>query len=754
MSDRPKPPSSSKPLSVLCPECNASFKLRNRDLIGRRMPCPECGHRFTVHPEPEIIEELEPEWIEAEPAPRAIPRKPDADLADLDNFDDMEELPAPEPAPERKSSRPRRDRSADDRDIFEVEPYHEEADDEPHSRAAPSPRDRTPRESSRRPSRREPPRSSSKRARSSSSSARMWGAIVGGLLLTLAVIIGAIFLIQGSSSASAAAQGRLAYLPADCQAVGVFRVGDLSRSPFFQTQLAGGPQLRGVVDQFRDRTGMDLGDLESVVIGIYRDEPAEFNGMSVLLNVPRNTPFVMVARANKDWDRTKLIGENTESATHNGETFHLFSPDNGSQGRWGLYLPDARTLVVGTQAEVQAAIDTAGEAPDWTDMEFMQPEYHVVTARVSRPGEEITGPSSSGPDMPIGMHAKTAGTGLQLDGDGVKHVTFLRFESAGEASQYGKAFEAANRMPGPGGNPGSSDFRQFGRTVAVTQRGLGNLGGMVAGSTAFAPLPFLACLGRSATQTPAPNPTVPVSPLPNPNANPPVVFRPRPRPFPRPNPAAPIPVAPGQNPPVPPQLEAPPDARTLDSLLADLREGKGFKAKAAAQQLAKMQPDPNRQKEAARLLENLITNGGHFDKQAAADALAVWGDADTVTFLLSQLDDPVNKDIFLKKRVLVALGKLKDPKAIVPIIAQLNNFSVRREAVEGLKSFGSAAEPELLKALAAAKDWQTQQVICDVLKDIGTARSLPQLDALAQSGHVFVKGRAQTAAVAIRGSGK
>ena len=755
MSDRSQRPASSKPLSVRCPDCDAQFKLRNRDLIGRRMPCPECGFRFTIRPETgETVAELEPEWIEDDQAW-------DADVANLHNFDDMEELPAAQTAEPPKSQRPRRQRDADDREIFEVEPYRDDMEDELPGRA-----DRSRQHRSRGHARPAPHRSQNRRSRSSSGSAKKWAALAGGLLLTIAVVLLAVLLIKNTSSSSTAGQNRLAYLPADCRAVGFFRVGDLSRSPYFQTQLAGAPQLRGVVDQFRDRTGMDLSDLESVVMGIYEDDPAEFNSMSVLLHVPRNTPFVMVARANKDWDRTRLIGENTTSATHAGETYHLLSSENRAGGNWGLYLPDARTLVLGTASEVKAAIDTRGQAPDWVDVEFVQPEYHVVTARVSQPGRENVGPSPPHEGIPIGMHPTTAGRGLQLDGDGIKPVTFLKFSSSGEAAQYIRVLNEAQQqvpqMPIPQPQPAGGDafglttFRQFGRTVAVAQGGLGDLAGMVGGTTAFAPLPFLACLGSP----PAANPTTPIGP--NPQPHPPIAQQPQPEPRPGPrlvpeNPPPPVPVVknanpPRQNPPTPPMLEAPPDARTLDALLADLQETKGFKAKNAARRLAKVQPDPGRQKEAARLLENLTTNGSHFEKQAAADALGVWGDAETVPFLLAKLDDQINKDVFLKKRVLVALGKLKDPQALVPMIQQIKNIQVRREAVQGLKFFGAAAEPELLKALAATER-QTQQAICDILKDIGTARSLPALDALAGGGNSFVQSHAQTAAAAIRNGG-
>ena len=48
------------PIEVHCPECQATLKLKNRDAVGRRVPCPKCSQPFVIElPEEDEFEVLE-----------------------------------------------------------------------------------------------------------------------------------------------------------------------------------------------------------------------------------------------------------------------------------------------------------------------------------------------------------------------------------------------------------------------------------------------------------------------------------------------------------------------------------------------------------------------------------------------------------------------------------------------------------------------------------------------------------------------
>lgn len=695
---QPTPPSSSEPLSVRCPDCEAEFKLRNRDLIGRRIPCPECGFRFTVTPEPEIVTLDEDALIEELDS--------DAELTALENFEDMDDLPTP------ASKRAERSRSRQNRE----EPLEDDYEDyEPIDRERPRDRGRSRTRTAVSPKTRRPPS-----RRSESRSSGKWSVLGGAGLMALGIIVFVVALVQRMvSPAGSASSDRLAYLPADCESVAYYRLGDVAREPSFQNHLTRDSQLRQAADQFRDRMGMELQDIDSLIVGLKEGQQSRFQSLRVLSAPPTGLTFVAVVRSSKDWDRTKLIGDHTQSTTYNNLTYHTFSPDGQSQEKWAFYLADARTLLLGSEAELRAAMDTQGRVPGWSDVEFLRQEFAIVAARLpgSNPGstpQSTLGPRPSGRTVTInGAKAQQLGSGLLLEGNTLQSVTFLGCESETEAANYIALREQANqrlrqmRSPRPGRNPGWPEvrFKQYGRTVAVIEdRRMGNLG-FTNSSSLSPPLSLLARLGKGSStvaQAPTPQPNPPVNPPPN---------------TPQPNAAAPN------------DLGPPPDGATLDALIADLQDD--HKAKAAARKLAKMTPIPARQKEVAALLTNMLKTRGHFEKQAAADALGVWGSSDDVPLLLEQLD---GRDVFLKKHVLPALGQLRDPQALPGVIASLKDYSLRRDAINALELI-PGAETELLKVLStlSRKEWQLRQGICDALRTMGTRQSLPQLEALASS---------------------
>ncbi|MEE3286388.1 MAG: hypothetical protein VX311_17540, partial [Planctomycetota bacterium] len=59
------------PIEVHCPECQATLKLKNRDAVGRKVPCPKCKQPFVI----ELPADDELEVID-----------------DFDDFDDFDEF--------------------------------------------------------------------------------------------------------------------------------------------------------------------------------------------------------------------------------------------------------------------------------------------------------------------------------------------------------------------------------------------------------------------------------------------------------------------------------------------------------------------------------------------------------------------------------------------------------------------------------------------------------------------------------------
>jgi len=164
------------------------------------------------------------------------------------------------------------------------------------------------------------------------------------------------------------------------------------------------------------------------------------------------------------------------------------------------------------------------------------------------------------------------------------------------------------------------------------------------------------------------------------------------------------------------------DDAALAEALADLTAGEAFRVQNAAGKLERALPQ-GRQSEVARALEPLLENKESFTRQAAARALAVWCDKESVPALIGALDDEF---FTVPWAALEALGKLKDERAIEPIIDVLKAKKNRQQAIQALVAMGEIAEDAAL-ALLAESDSDMRYDACQVLKEIGGKKSIKLL---------------------------
>jgi hypothetical protein len=119
-------------------------------------------------------------------------------------------------------------------------------------------------------------------------------------------------------------------------------------------------------------------------------------------------------------------------------------------------------------------------------------------------------------------------------------------------------------------------------------------------------------------------------------------------------------------------------------------------------------------------------------RRAALTMLANHGGKEQVPLLLKALNDP---EAGVRATVAKGLGRIKDPRAIEPLVNLLATGqsdqpyyrSARESAVAAaLVSIGEAAEPAVL-ALLKEKNLETRCQACNILKQIGTRKSLGPL---------------------------
>ena len=164
------------------------------------------------------------------------------------------------------------------------------------------------------------------------------------------------------------------------------------------------------------------------------------------------------------------------------------------------------------------------------------------------------------------------------------------------------------------------------------------------------------------------------------------------------------------------------DEAALDEALADLATDDASRIQNAAGKLERALPQ-GRQAEVARALEPLVEHKEQFARQAATRALAVWCDKESVPALIGALDD----DFFtVPWAALEALGKLKDERAIEPIVDLLKAKKQRQQAVQSLVAMGTMTEDAALELLAEP-DSDMRYDACNILKEIGSKKSLKLL---------------------------
>lgn len=202
-------------------------------------------------------------------------------------------------------------------------------------------------------------------------------------------------------------------------------------------------------------------------------------------------------------------------------------------------------------------------------------------------------------------------------------------------------------------------------------------------------------------------------------------------------------------PPVPPRAggpERPPkNVDPVQQALDDLSALDLFVRGRAADALARMKPDHPKRTEVARALEKLLHDPEAYPRQAAGRALSVWATRENVAALIDLLKEPSSD----KTEIIRLLGEFKDDRAIKPLADALRANTLRLAAVDALKNFGPKAEDEVILVLDDRR-FYAKQSACEVLKAIGTRKSLAPLEAVSKDRNRTTARIAQDALEAVR----
>jgi hypothetical protein len=176
----------------------------------------------------------------------------------------------------------------------------------------------------------------------------------------------------------------------------------------------------------------------------------------------------------------------------------------------------------------------------------------------------------------------------------------------------------------------------------------------------------------------------------------------------------------------PPQQQQTSDEEVVAQVSAALDDNNPFARQNAALRLSRLSPNQRRAEVAARLA-GLLADREEIVRSAALQALKNWAGPDEVPALLKALDD---NNPFLRNDALDVLARFKEQRMAAPVARCLDNLTTQERAGKVLRGLGPMAEKDVL-AYAQLQDPLTAKPAILVLKGIGTAASLPTLQAVA-----------------------
>jgi hypothetical protein len=389
-------------LSVQCPKCGAKLKLKNRSAAGKKIPCPKCSKPFVV--------ELPPDDDE-------FAALAEADEIAAEGEDDESEGPSRlPPARTGKSS----------------------------AKKAPNKR------------------------RAGSENWKKPALVAGTVIVVLALLGGAGFLVYPLvGDLLSGNKIDMAWLPPDADTIVHARVADMWNTPFVKSMTTS-PIAQGSLN-FKEMFGLDPQEIRSLTIGAVAAGPGAGKppgAASVRAMNPAGAGFpgmatrgggnaLIVLRTAQSFDPKEMQTRLRSVRTLLYQNREIVFVGGVAMAGRACFLPDSRTVVMGEEADVKAAIDRGPKAPRREDLDFIDagPHLVIVVAPKDPAALESTAPSSPIPipgvsNLGTALKGKVKGVCLGMtfgeDLDWSAAANCISPDAATEVStELGKSLESA-----------------------------------------------------------------------------------------------------------------------------------------------------------------------------------------------------------------------------------------------------------------------------------------------------------------------
>ncbi len=339
-------------ITVSCPSCKASLKLKNSNAVGKKVPCPKCKKPFVVKAPP--AEDDEFAFMNASESDGAVPK----------TEDDEDELA--EEQPERSSSKSGGKRT--------------------------------------------------KKGKSKSSGETNWlkPLLIGiAALVVVGLFIGGGMVAVSMIGGEVKNKIDLTYLPHDADLVVHVRVDEFLGSPFMQPLMANATAKKQL-DQLASEYGIAPGDVKTITMGVAGVSDISLSklappGKGMPGAAPpgagsgmEKTRAVVVVRASKPLDGAKISNlAGFAAAEHQGKKYYRPTVMNPGAPKPVVYLAAADVLLVADEGEIQRIIEKGPKQIRRAEFDFVEtsPQILVVALNKRSPATS-TPPVASAPSSP------------------------------------------------------------------------------------------------------------------------------------------------------------------------------------------------------------------------------------------------------------------------------------------------------------------------------------------------------------------
>ncbi len=178
-----------------------------------------------------------------------------------------------------------------------------------------------------------------------------------------------------------------------------------------------------------------------------------------------------------------------------------------------------------------------------------------------------------------------------------------------------------------------------------------------------------------------------------------------------------------------------PNPALVDEVLAQLKaqEG-GAGATQPLMRLGQIAIVDSKREEVLRVMQNHMSNSNGFVRKSATEVFCSWATAEQLPELRKVLEDPDGLMFDARKRAFQTIAKVGTAADYPALIGLVTDGFLRNDVKTYLIGIGPAIEDPILKKIDSITDVGARNELIEVLKKVGTKKSIETLEKLAKDG--------------------